>query len=416
MSKLLVRVMKSKGVWLSFLAALLAASLAVVPVRAEECLPLLPCLQPSPSPSPSPSSSPSPQQTQQPPPQQQPPQQPAPQPSGERPSSSTSQSDPLVPVLEIPVIPRTPSRTTAKLIEILTPLTDRGISLERAMVMTSAPFPVAGYSWFTDDFMFPRYVPIPHLHEGTDIFADFGTPILASGPGAVAAMANTAVGGLSMWVVGDDGTSLYYAHLLDFAPGVQPGVRVDVGTVLGFVGNSGNAITTPPHVHFEIHPPIKDRHGRIVAAGVAVGPTGIGQTLTPAANPKPYLDQWLGEAENRAEAFVVEMVQRMSALARQIHFGRRVEDIYSGQEAWSAGRALWFSFLDPVVASIGLARETVVASMLGTAEPTAALRSAEEQRLAGVKLAVESRDLKLGSFTGRFDGGSTLFVAATPSD
>jgi hypothetical protein len=62
------------------------------------------------------------------------------------------------------------------------------------------------------------------------------------------------LGGNSFHLANDAGDYFYYAHLLRYAAGIQEGSYVEAGQVLGYVGNTGNAITTPPHLHFEIHP------------------------------------------------------------------------------------------------------------------------------------------------------------------
>jgi murein DD-endopeptidase MepM/ murein hydrolase activator NlpD len=67
-------------------------------------------------------------------------------------------------------------------------------------------------------------------------------------------MGTGSLGGIKLWVVGESGTEYYYAHLIDYAPGITDGTRVEAGDVIGYVGNTGNAISTPPHLHFEIHP------------------------------------------------------------------------------------------------------------------------------------------------------------------
>ena len=46
----------------------------------------------------------------------------------------------------------------------------------------------------------------------------------------------------------------YYAHLADFAPGLENGQRVEAGDLVGYVGDTGNAVGTPPHLHMELHP------------------------------------------------------------------------------------------------------------------------------------------------------------------
>jgi murein DD-endopeptidase MepM/ murein hydrolase activator NlpD len=60
--------------------------------------------------------------------------------------------------------------------------------------------------------------------------------------------------GNRLWLRSDDGDAFFYAHLSSFAADAVDGRRVRAGTVLGFVGNTGNAELTPPHLHFEIHP------------------------------------------------------------------------------------------------------------------------------------------------------------------
>lgn len=353
-------------------------------------------LSPSPSPSPSPSSDPAPPAPE---PTRSAPQ-PQPSPSTEVPSQSSGGQP--AGGLVIPNLARTPSRTTARLLEIVAPLTDRGIPLETAMIRAAPPFPVAGFSWFTDDFMFPRYAPVPHLHEGTDIFADMGTPIVASEPGTVAAMATTSIGGNSLWMVGESLTTYYYSHLIGFAEGLQVGQRVEGGSVIGYVGNTGNAITTPPHVHFEVHPPVRDRRGQVVAAGVAVAPNGVGQSLTPAVNPKPYLDQWLAQAEERAQSYVVELVRQLGAYSRQIHFSRRVEELYQVEEVARPRELFWFSFIDPGVAAIGLARDSASSALLRVGSGRAG-QSTDDQILAAVRLAVQAPRLRVGTLMGGFD-------------
>lgn len=89
-------------------------------------------------------------------------------------------------------------------------------------------------------------------HEGLDIFADRGTPVVAAYNGRVRNTGNRGLGGKQVWVRGDlFGHSLYYAHLDSIA--ARDGQRVKTGDTLGFVGNTGNARTTPPHLHFGIY-------------------------------------------------------------------------------------------------------------------------------------------------------------------
>ncbi len=152
---------------------------------------------------------------------------------------------------------------------------DAAAAIARGRALASAPaagggpavLPVTG-SWtcpvqgpvaFTNDFGAPRYGGGYHTHKGNDILAPRGAPVVANVSG-VFAFNNNGLGGLSYNLTGADGTRYYGAHLDRFS-GVHAG-QVSQGTVLGFVGNSGDARGGPTHLHYEVHP-----HG-----GAAVNP------------------------------------------------------------------------------------------------------------------------------------------------
>ncbi|MEX2593908.1 MAG: M23 family metallopeptidase [Anditalea sp.] len=89
-------------------------------------------------------------------------------------------------------------------------------------------------------------------HEGIDIFASRGTPVVAASSGRVRRVGDNRLGGKVVWLSNNQlGYSQYYAHLDSQL--VQSGQQVDVGDTLGLVGNTGNAITTAPHLHFGIY-------------------------------------------------------------------------------------------------------------------------------------------------------------------
>ena len=89
-------------------------------------------------------------------------------------------------------------------------------------------------------------------HEGQDIFAPAGTPVHSATSGFVYRIETRDRGGRVVWVAGAGGRRYYYAHLEDWAEIVE-GMPVTPDTVLGYVGNTGNASTTPPHLHFAIY-------------------------------------------------------------------------------------------------------------------------------------------------------------------
>jgi murein DD-endopeptidase MepM/ murein hydrolase activator NlpD len=110
--------------------------------------------------------------------------------------------------------------------------------------------PVDGPNSFSDSWGDPR--PGGRRHEGVDLFAARGTPVVAVVDGAVKRHSSSA-GGISMYLRGNDGSEYFYAHLNGYSD-VPNGQRVPAGTVVAYVGNSGNARGAAPHLHFEIHP------------------------------------------------------------------------------------------------------------------------------------------------------------------
>lgn len=93
-------------------------------------------------------------------------------------------------------------------------------------------------------------------HEGIDIFAARSTPVLAAIDGMIGRVGNNRLGGKVVWLRPQHGDyhrrlNLYYAHLDSQL--VTPGQMVQVGDTIGLLGNTGNAQTTPPHLHFGIY-------------------------------------------------------------------------------------------------------------------------------------------------------------------
>ena len=90
-------------------------------------------------------------------------------------------------------------------------------------------------------------------HEGQDIFATRGTPILSATSGYIYNIGENNLGGQTVSVIGKGGRVYYYAHLDSYARGIKIGDRVTTRTVLGYVGTTGNAQGTPPHLHFGVY-------------------------------------------------------------------------------------------------------------------------------------------------------------------
>lgn len=99
-------------------------------------------------------------------------------------------------------------------------------------------------------------------HQGIDIVAARGTPVRSAAAGVVWRTSDSVRGGISVTVIGDDGVRYFYTHLDSIAEGVDRDVRVGTDTVLGYVGNTGNAAATAPHLHFEVALPIEGERYR----------------------------------------------------------------------------------------------------------------------------------------------------------
>jgi hypothetical protein len=150
-------------------------------------------------------------------------------------------------------------------------------------------FPLDGPHSFADTFGAPRDG--NRLHQGIDIFAKKLTPVLAVADGTVRSVTTGERAGRYIVVDHDDGWVSYYLHLnndtagtddglLDEGvPGIAVGAKVQAGDLLDYVGDSGNAESTPSHLHFELHRP----------GG-------------PAVNPYPHLLAADGASTDRVEA------------------------------------------------------------------------------------------------------------------
>lgn len=103
-------------------------------------------------------------------------------------------------------------------------------------------------TWFA-----PR--PGGRKHHGQDIFGARGTPVYSATGGIVIRKNETGLGGNSVSVLGGGGRVYYYAHLDRFAEDLAVGDEVDVTSLLGYLGNTGNARTTSPHLHFGMYTP-----------------------------------------------------------------------------------------------------------------------------------------------------------------
>jgi murein DD-endopeptidase MepM/ murein hydrolase activator NlpD len=91
------------------------------------------------------------------------------------------------------------------------------------------------------------------LHEAADIMASRGTPVHAVDNGIVAKLFNSKAGGLTIYQFdASEKFCFYYAHLDQYASGIRDGILVKRGDIIGYVGSTGNADPSAPHLHFAI--------------------------------------------------------------------------------------------------------------------------------------------------------------------
>jgi murein DD-endopeptidase MepM/ murein hydrolase activator NlpD len=258
----------------------------------------------------------------------------APKPGAPATTTTTKLAPGVIPQEYIPLINsvrRTGARSTIPLLDALRPMQELGMTAEEAAIAGFGHFPVAGMADYHDDWWEARFGPPFHLHEGTDIFAARGTPVRAPYAGVVR-FDEGGLGGKGAYVTQPDGTYYYMAHLDSFAKRPS-GSAVKQGDVVGYVGDSGNALGGSPHVHFEIHP----------RGGAAV-------------NPKPILDGWMNEAISNASAL---LAANSVGVSRAIT-GAGVLRRFDGQTPTAAARGisplLWASSVSAGGGTIRLAQ------------------------------------------------------------
>jgi hypothetical protein len=149
----------------------------------------------------------------------------------------------------------------------------RPLTLTPRLGLPQYVFPIAGPASFGDSYGAVRSD--VSWHHGDDIFAALGTPVVAVAEGTLNRVGWERLGGWRLWVRDPLGNEFYYAHLAGYTREALRGGRVKAGDVLGFVGDTGDAVGTPFHLHFEIHP----------------------RSLLPlrydgAVNPTTYLERW----------------------------------------------------------------------------------------------------------------------------
>jgi len=198
----------------------------------------------------------------------------------------------------------------------------------RPVIAGGKVFPVARSNFF-DLLEFPDSWHAPRLrlvggkwlligvHEGIDITAERGTPVLSMTPGVVENTGWIFYGGTRVGVRGADGRYYFYAHLAEIARGIVPGARVRAGDYLGRVGNTGYGADPghrdefAPHLHF----------------GIQAANDG------PWVNPFPTLVS-LYSATARADQKAQGMLDRLAASSNRAAWDRVVARLYMHLSPW----------------------------------------------------------------------------------
>ncbi len=152
----------------------------------------------------------------------------------------------------------------------LAPRQDRPVEWPAVMAQRPLWVPVegVGVNKLRDSFGAPRSGGRKHM--GIDIFAPQGTTVRATAAGTIIGLHLAGNGGISVYQLDASGKYVfYYAHLNGYAPDLTRGMRVEQGRLIGYVGSTGNAEKTSPHLHFEIQQVIAGQPWR---RGPAINP------------------------------------------------------------------------------------------------------------------------------------------------
>ena len=233
---------------------------------------------------------------------------------------------------------------TDRLQLIAAQLRARGVSEDEILERVYSPFIIAGPAAWTDTWGSPRYGPGPlvRTHEGQDVFCKYGDPVLATENGEIE-FDEGGLGGKVARLYSQDGSYWYYAHLSGWnTKDFEDGDRVEAGDVIGFCGNTGNAITTPPHVHF-----------------------GWYQANGESRNPMAMLVKWLHTAERNAGAAYEKETGRTLATLEQSGSRRLFGDGFAPDisELKVSSEALLAATSSPGAGGLGLADAALQAAL-----------------------------------------------------
>jgi hypothetical protein len=238
------------------------------------------------------------------------------------------------------------SYSTDRLMAVGARLRALGWAHEQIVDKAFPPFIIGGAANWIDTWGAPRYGPgtAVRTHEGQDVFCHYGDPVLATESGTVE-YGDGGLGGTVARLHRSDGSYWYYAHLSAVNDKEFPsGTNVRRGDVIGYCGNTGNAITTPPHVHF-----------------------GWYQADGSAKNPMRHLVRWLRDAEDHAALVAARAQGKRVAEIDSLTAARRFGDAFAPDlsELEISGESLWSSGSTPASGTLALAEAALQAALSG---------------------------------------------------
>jgi murein DD-endopeptidase MepM/ murein hydrolase activator NlpD len=241
------------------------------------------------------------------------------------------------------------SFNTDRLVALAIELRGLGWSERRIVAEVYPPFIIAGPAAWVNTWGAPRFGPAPgqlRTHEGQDVFCRSGDPVLAAEPGTIE-FDEGGLGGRVARLSRPDGGFWYYAHLSDWnTKRFSSGETVEVGDVIGYCGDSGNAAGGSPHVHFGLY-----------------DEDGVAQ------DPMRFLIKWLRQAIERAfgsvEGATAQRAQRIDSHITQRLFGDAFAPDLSDHVVSSG--ALWAVGTNPASGAFGLAESALQAALAESA-------------------------------------------------
>ncbi|MGH2812654.1 MAG: M23 family metallopeptidase, partial [Actinomycetota bacterium] len=288
------------------------------------------------------------------------------------------------PVYDGTYVPMGGSFTTDRLVAVATRLRSLNVPTTKVVRKVFAPFIIGGRAAWQDTWGAPRYGPgsLVRTHEGQDVFCTYGDPVLATETGRIN-YGDGGLGGKVARLYRVDGSYWYYAHLSGWNTQEFPnGSVVHAGDIIGYCGNTGNAISTPSHVHF-----------------------GWYRFTGDSKNPMRDLVGWLHTAERRALGEVSRAQGKQVRQIESLTLARRFGDAFMPDLTTREESSAAILTAGDVTGAFDLAQATIMAALAGNEfetgdDPAAATFTSTGPGLDGQLDAILEQSQVAGSTAG----------------